>query len=317
MKLRPQKRVVFIGKTPLFDYESYSSLTVFAKCPVLFYQHYFVKAKEASSPEMLLGAAVHATIEDALWEKKMGTSFAVEWLIERFRILWGVELFLAKNRLEGIAFKEKSPAKYEAAGVELMGRWYKERLPTIRPDLVEWPFELKISGAKRSVYGRIDLVNKGPIVIDHKSTSRPFELMKVEVRKQFGVYIAAYVQHFDVWPAGEVHVLSTKGSGTTVEPMNLNEDDVQEVLDKFVRPKMIAIDKAWETQRFSCTCGSHKDAVILPGDFIGGPITEAQKAMTAPEKEKESDRAMKELLDTRAAQRKSAWDKIDVGEIPF
>lgn len=317
MKIRPQKRVVFAGKTPIFDYESYSSLTLFAKCQVLFYERYFSHVKETGTPEMLLGTAVHATIEDALWEKKMGTAFAVEWLVERFHILWSLELYLAKSKPEGIAFKQKSPAKYEAAGAELMKKWYAERLPTTKPELIEHPFSLVISGARRSVYGRIDLVAKGPVIVDYKSTSRPFELMKSDVRKQFGVYFAAYVQEFDVWPKGEVHILSTTGKGTSVEPMNLEAEDVQDVLDNFVRPKMIAIDKAWAAQKFPCTCGKHKDAIVLPGDFIGGPITEKEKAMTAPEKQTESERATKELLDTRQAERKSAWDGIDLGEIPF
>jgi hypothetical protein len=271
--LIPQKRVVYDGSVPVTDYESFTSLSTFYKCPVVFYEHYFKKKREPSTMPMLLGTALHGAIEECLIEKIAGKGCSEDFMEKLFLHHFQVEFNIARRSRDGVAVEGRGVNFYRERGALAIREWKRVLEPDISPRGVEVPAVLTLKAAKRKLFGKLDITDTAPGLIDTKSTSKADWAVTDEVKRQFAIYLAMHKKLYGENPLWmRAHVVGT-GSVPRAYPVDvvMTRADIQKIFDEFVIPTMQGIDTAWETRHFKCKCGEHKDTDIVTGrDVIGG-----------------------------------------------
>ncbi len=250
------------------EYESYTSLSLFRECPVAYYDHYAKHKKEPMSKELVFGRAWHGLCEDALREKEWHTrDMSLRELLGRWHYRWIYELEAARDRMEwdGAA----SPEDFYKNGRRLVNTWRTTYLPRYEPLAIEEPFFIKVTGAKRAIMGKLDLITTDGYVIDHKTSSRTWREQKLagyvpQGRDlQMSIYHAAYSEMQGKMPRGVFLHRAIVGTARIEEvDLTYTLEEVQSDIDQIVRPNIKKIEECYETGSFKCTCGKHKDVVI-------------------------------------------------------
>ena len=261
MLIKPTgKRIFKPGGEPArkSEYESYTSLSKYLECPAVYYDYYQLKVRESVSKELIAGRAYHGTLEDALLEKmwKEREMGAAE-LAERWHQRWLLELFLTREEFEWKG--DMSPEDYFKAGGLLVEVWRRDYLPKLEPVAIEEPFWVELSGCKRALFGRLDLVTKDKLVIDHKTSGKPWAIMQhPAIDLQMAIYHAAHQVNHKCWPERvELHraIFSGEARIETID-LTYTVDQVQEQFDTVIKPTIQAIEKSWESGVFTCNCSS-------------------------------------------------------------
>jgi hypothetical protein len=137
----------------------------------------------------------------------------------------------------------------------------------LKPKDVETDFWITLTGCKRALYGKLDLVTEDELLIDHKTSSKTWKQVQSsryhkpgELDMQMSIYHGGYQNKYKTWPkACELHraVLSVP----EIERIDVTYtiDEVQKQFDTKIKPTIQKIETAWESGTFSCTCGNHKD----------------------------------------------------------
>lgn len=251
------------------EYESYTSLSLYRECPVLYYDHYTKHKKEPVSKELIFGRAWHGLCEDALREKEWhGRDMSLRELLGRWHYRWIYELESARDAMEWEG--AQSPEDFFKAGRKLVVTWRAMWLPRYNPLAIEEPFFIKVTGCKRAITGKLDLITSDGFVIDHKTSGYTWrELIKngrvnpKERDLQMSIYHAAYSDLQGRMPRGVMLHRAIIGRNTVEEvDLTYTLDQVQADIDTIVRPTIKAIEESYETGSFKCTCKKHKDVAV-------------------------------------------------------
>jgi hypothetical protein len=270
MQIRPKKQRLWIGKEPVDNYESFSSISKFLNCPAAFYRQYILHEHEPTNPYLLFGEAFHETVGDILREKEIaGTARPdeVDRWTQRFETWWLMVTRDARRSNTGLQWNPTyGPETFVDRGVELVKVWLRDVEPGVDPRGVEEEnvFNLTVTGCTRTVYGKLDVTTRDGGLIDWKTSTRTWNAMKEEVMLQVDLYHAGYNSLYGVWPSwAKIDIARTSGRPRIDQvPVDRSVAQVQQSIDKVVRPALQAIEKAWDTQDWPCICGYHSVEVI-------------------------------------------------------
>jgi hypothetical protein len=278
------------------EYESFTSLSKWFDCPVTYYKHYSERVREPVSKELIFGRAWHGTVEDALVEKMWhGRNMAVNELQNRWHQRWLLELFLARDEMTWKG--DQSLEDYFTIGLKLIDTWRVNYLPDLDPAGVEKPFWIEMTGLKRALYGKIDLMTTDGLLIDHKTSSRTYaELVKIgrvnarDTDLQLAIYYGGYQTLTKSWPMTAVLQRAILSNPPSLERILLpySSEQVQLVFDTQIKPAIAEIERAWKLKSFICICGKHKLPVEVLPDMTPDSVGENSSENSVPVKTQEA-----------------------------
>lgn len=176
--------------TKIVDYISASQLGQFLFCP-LSYRFLYVDgvSKTPGNEYMLYGTAFHEALAHNFRQKITSkVDLPVDEVIETFRQSF-------KNGLKDIVTMGDTQTII-MTGENALHAYMSEIAPTIRPQAVEYKFELQLSNYPIKILGYIDLITDDDIIIDHKtvgkSTMAKWTQAEADRNLQLTLYSAAF-----------------------------------------------------------------------------------------------------------------------------
>lgn len=184
---------------PLISSLSASSIQMYMECSLSFKFKRIDKIEfESTSESLLMGSAIHKTIEDFYQGKKNNRPLTLENLHQKLEEHW-------KNALEDepkVFYKEgKDAESCLNEGKELIATYYRELPPDDFKVLgTEMAFKIEIAGLDVPIIGVMDLILMDPesnqiIIVDHKTSSKAYSKDDIEKSLQLTLYYMAAKQY--------------------------------------------------------------------------------------------------------------------------
>jgi hypothetical protein len=278
------------------DFESFTSLSLWFECPIAYYERYTTRKKEPVSKELIFGRAWHGTLEDALLEKMWHSrDMAAKELQDRWHQRWLFELFMARDDMTWKG--DQSPEDFFKLGLTLIDTWRTDYLPGLHPAEVEKSFWIELSGLKRALYGKIDLMTTDKALVDHKTSSRSYsDLISIhrvnpkETDLQLAIYLGGYQTLTKSWPKTVELQRAVLSNPPKLETVGFiyTPDQVQLIFDTQIKPAVAEIEHAWKTKSFACICGKHKRPVEILPDMAPDSVEEISRENSGPVKVQEA-----------------------------
>ena len=282
-KIKPTKSRVFHKGEWVSDYDSYTSISRFLKCPTEYAKFYLTYEKEPVTLPLVLGNAFHGLVEDTLIDKMLSKGISTMTpasIRSRWEQRWLIELDNAERRGAGLEVENVSPEAYFERGRALTDIWIKDWLPKAKPKDVEVPFTLALSGLDRKIYGRLDSTDEDEDLQDLKTSGRKIAVTMEEYRLQFALYHVGFQSLYGRLPKKAWVIRAETKSDPIIEPIDIwmPKAQLQEIFNETVRPTMLAIQDAWKSGVFECTCKTkgHKTVQIFQ-EFERRSIEEAEQ----------------------------------------
>jgi putative RecB family exonuclease len=153
--------------------------------------------KESTSDVLVLGKAIHRTLESYYWTKQQGHSCARENLLSVFEHHWRNECESTENIWWNDGNTYESLLEY---GKQLM-EVYLDNLPQndFKVVGIEVPFRFEIPGVPVPIIGCIDLILQDEhgtvIIVDHKTCNKSYSRSDVDKSLQLTIYHMAMKEH--------------------------------------------------------------------------------------------------------------------------
>ena len=166
---------------------SVSQLKLYLLCPLRYFYRYIAKLPAPLSSELTLGRSVHAALETNFTQKIVTQhDLPLPHVTDAFSDAW-------EQDVKTTAFEEDERAgQVKDEGIAIVGKYHSEISPTIQPVAVETPFELTFENVPYTFQGRVDLVETGAIIRDHKVTRRAPTPAQVDQDLQLTAYSLAH-----------------------------------------------------------------------------------------------------------------------------
>ncbi len=153
-------------------YLSPTQLRTYATCPLQYRHRYIDRMPAPHAPATLVGVAVHSALEANFRHKKRyREDLPVSDAREVFEDAW--EEAVPASEFQDEAENDFDQARAE--GLELVDFYLREAAPRVIPHLIEHRFRFSVPGLPVPVVGTVDLVDRQGVVIDHKTSRRPFD----------------------------------------------------------------------------------------------------------------------------------------------
>jgi len=166
------------------DHLSYSSISTFLACPESWRRKYIAKEPTVSSPALVFGSAIHATVEQyvqvggdllSIWSEKWGAQLEKE----GGNVLWGME----------------SPDESYNKGVRVLSdKDIVTTLDGIKPRQVERKVELRVPGVSIPIIGYIDIITEDGVVCDLKTSAKSWTAARAKDELQPIYYLMSLNQ---------------------------------------------------------------------------------------------------------------------------
>ena len=174
------------------EYLSYSSISAYLACGEAWRYRYVEKIKTPTSPELVFGSAVHATIEAYVARRDFD-------LLTHWSAIW-------PNTIENVnvAWDEDTPEQHYNNGVRLLSsKEVSAGLSKIKPMVddhgprIERKIVLNVPGVPVPIIGYIDIVTADGIPGDFKTSAVSWNPAKAQGETQSLFYLAALNQAGD------------------------------------------------------------------------------------------------------------------------
>ena len=135
---------------------SFSRVSKFNVCPLMYYFHYVLGDKEPASITLAFGTSVHSAIESCLFSRKTSQ--------EMLPLSAALDVFIESLRNEiknnDISLGGENIEDLEKTGIILVSKWHCERASTVVPVQIETPHLISIPGIEEPILLFLDLVEK-------------------------------------------------------------------------------------------------------------------------------------------------------------
>ncbi len=167
-----------------------TQVRTYQRCPLAYKHRFLERWWGIQSSAALLGHAVHSTIEAALKAKRR---FRQDLPLEEgervFDQVWNRGLPPETETAAG-SREEFDAAREE--GYDLLAFYLEEVAPKVRPHLVEHRFNFELAGIPVPVVGQVDLIEIDGVVVDYKTSTRPYREDYLDSDVQLFCYAVGY-----------------------------------------------------------------------------------------------------------------------------
>ncbi len=148
-----------------------TQLRAYDTCPLQYRMRYVERVPTRDSPASLVGQAVHAALEsNFLLKRRSGRDLEGEDAAEVFDDVW--EARFPPGAASGPLAEDFDRAY--ASGQSVLELYLAEVAPSVIPHLVEHRFRFDIPGVQVQLVGTVDLIDRNGVVIDHKTSVKPY-----------------------------------------------------------------------------------------------------------------------------------------------
>lgn len=171
---------------------SYSQVSKFLKCPRQWMFKYLKRIPESSSGYALQGIAYHeALATNFSYKLRNEQDLPISDVLDAYSTAWVNSLynksFSETGPIEGIVWEE-DPGKLKDSGIICVESYHAKIAPSVKPKLVEETLKKSIT-PKVSITGRLDLVTKEDLLVDHKLKGRRMAQADVDRDIQPSTYL--------------------------------------------------------------------------------------------------------------------------------
>lgn len=174
---------------PPLKFLSPTRLRTYDTCPLQYRYRYLDRLPTLFTPRSLLGDAIHRTLEANFTEKKRTCEdLSAEVATEVFEGAW-------EGNLPAEALEGENATAWEQAhddGLKLLDFYLETIAPGVTPHLVEHRFRFDVPGLDLPVVGTVDLIDQNGVVIDHKTSHRPYDPSYLAADLQLICYATGY-----------------------------------------------------------------------------------------------------------------------------
>lgn len=172
---------------------SVSHLNLYLTCSLKYrFQYVDRLPKLFRSANLVLGSAIHKTLELFHKELKKGRKRPLDWLLRTFEADWHAQCLDADIRFGN----GDDPQKLILKGKELLSEYYRQPLPEVKD--AELFFQIPLVNPKTGevlgvpLRGVIDLIEEGDVVAELKSSQKSWSLADLPDNLQLTAYSYAY-----------------------------------------------------------------------------------------------------------------------------
>lgn len=198
-------------------YLSVTQVELYLKCPRQFYFRYIKGEKRPPGIALVAGTTIHKAVEEG-YKHVIATETLPEldFVLDTYsgsldKELTGKEIVWDAKDDDGEDTAGSDPGKLKDQGVELLKKWHKTKLPTVKPRAVEKSFVTSFGGIP--IVGRVDLIDRvedglididaqvptpasgiHPLldtVVDNKVVGKAYTKQKVDSALQMSLYAHA------------------------------------------------------------------------------------------------------------------------------
>ena len=167
-----------------------TQVKTYQRCPLAYKHRFLERWTGIQSAAGLLGHAVHSAIEAALKVKRRFRQAPSAEEMERvFDRVWDRGL-PPETETVGASREEFDAVREE--GYDLLSFYLEEVAQTVRPHLVEQRFSFELEGVPVPVVGQVDLIETDGVVVDHKTSFRPYREDYLDNDVQLFCYAVGY-----------------------------------------------------------------------------------------------------------------------------
>jgi hypothetical protein len=215
----------------MIEHLSYSSLSVFLRCPKSFYFRYLEKKPEALKGRVLCGRTYHHTLavaelrrqlfNEQITPNEVGDIFSSHWEKECQNKLVYDELGDEKVEATVLDFEDDDPGELKDSGIKLAQLYIEKVLPTLDIVAIEKRMTANVDGVP--FVGYADLILKSDIVIDHKFAQR--KMPQGDADKD--IQISSYALLLNKPITGQFHqALDTKEKSINIVETKRDRSDI-------------------------------------------------------------------------------------------
>ncbi len=174
---------------PPLRFLSPTRLRTYDTCPLQYRYRYLDRLPTPFTPRSLLGDAIHRTLEANFTEKKQTRKdLSLEAATEVFEAGWEEELPVGAPEGDDAS----AWAQAYDDGLRLLDFYLETIAPGVTPHLVEHRFRFEVPGLDLPVVGTVDLIDQNGVVIDHKTSQRPYDSNYLAADLQLICYAIGY-----------------------------------------------------------------------------------------------------------------------------
>ena len=169
------------------DYESFSSLNMFKRCPRQYYYRYVKGLKQPPSGALILGGSAHEGLEFDMKEKMITKeNTPTEKVKAAFADSYEKKIE-SNGGKSSIDWGKDKPGLLKDKGVKMIEVYNTQRSIELDPKMVEQKFELTLTGNKK-IIGRIDMIETDNSMLDWKTSSRKKNQNAIDHSEQLLLY---------------------------------------------------------------------------------------------------------------------------------
>ena len=167
-----------------------TQVRTYQRCPLAYKHRFLERWTGIQSAAGLLGHAVHSAIEAALKAKRRFRQDPSAEEMERiFDRVWDRGL-PPETETAGASREEFDSVREE--GYDMLSFYLEEVALKVRPHLVEQRFSFELEGVPVPVVGQVDLIETDGVVVDHKTSLRPYREDYLDNDVQLFCYAVGY-----------------------------------------------------------------------------------------------------------------------------
>ena len=165
------------------DYLRVSEINSYLECPSKFYFQAIEKVETPNKIALAGGTAYHSALEVNYHQKiQSRTDLPIADVVDAFSSAYDKEV----SNVDKVDFDIETPGQVKSAWIDVLKIYMKDVAYRIFPAAVERRIKVKLKGYAYGLTGKIDIKDEDAVIVDHKTTSKPYKNTPENYKIQVG-----------------------------------------------------------------------------------------------------------------------------------
>lgn len=170
-----------------------TEINTYLECPAKLYFGSIEKIQSPNKIALAGGTAYHSALETNFVQKiQSRTDLPVSDIIDSFSGAYDKEI----ESVDKSDFEIEKPGAVKDNWIEVLRIYMKDVAYRIFPVAVERRLRVKLKGYKYGLTGKVDIKDEDSVIIDHKTTSKPFKTTPENYKIQVAEATACSTRHY-------------------------------------------------------------------------------------------------------------------------